>query len=128
MLSRNKEVKVNLKKALIPIIIVVIIIISSALLIFQENLSGMINSLQTANYLFVILAFAIYFCSAFFWASRWRIGLSALGEKARMKNLFPIIWGSMFINNMTPLNRTGGDPVGRPYLLKKVGGIKFRKG
>lgn len=128
MSKESQEVSVNLRRALIPIFIVTAIIIVSVVLLLQENIGGIVAALQNANYLFVILAFAIYFCSAFFWAARWRIGLFALGKSASMRNLFPIIWGSMFINNMTPLNRAGGDPIGRPYLLKKTSGIRFRTG
>ncbi|KXA99671.1 hypothetical protein AKJ35_00435 [candidate division MSBL1 archaeon SCGC-AAA833F18] len=128
MTKESQEVSVNLRRTLIPIFIVTAIIIIAVVLLLQENIGGIVTALQNANYLFILLAFIIYFSSAFFWAARWRIGLFALGKNASMRNLFPIIWGSMFINNMTPLNRAGGDPIGRPYLLKKTSGIRFRMG
>ncbi len=127
-MNREQKIEVNVKRALIPVLIVLTIASAVAMVFFQDKVGGMINSLQRANYYYVFLAFALYFTSAILWSKRWGIGISMLGKSTRLKYLFPIVWGSMFINNMTPLNRAGGDPVGRPYLLKKVSGIKFRNG
>ncbi|KXA94415.1 hypothetical protein AKJ65_04445 [candidate division MSBL1 archaeon SCGC-AAA259E19] len=128
MKGKEKSVRVDIKRAIIPIILAIVIIGLVSVLFFKIDMTKIVSELQEANYPLVIAAFIVYFLSAFIWSARWRVGILATGERVGIKELFPIVWGSMFVNNLTPLNRVGGDPIARPYLLKKRTKIKFRTG
>jgi uncharacterized protein (TIRG00374 family) len=43
----------------------------------------------------------------------------------RIRDLFLTIYGGIFINNVTPFTYSGGDPIGRSYLLSKTQKVPF---
>lgn len=124
----KREVLVNLRKVLVSVAIIVIIAVLALLLVARENFLEMLNALRGANYLFVGLAIGVYMFSIALWAARWKIALSAMDHDANLRPLFLTVWGSVFVNNVTPFTHSGGDPFARTYLLKKVTRIPYSSG
>jgi len=73
---------------------------------------------------YVILAFLVYMLSVYLFAVRWQRVLYCIGYTLKAIDLFPIIFGAIFVNNMTPANRTGGEPL-RMFWAKKRFGISY---
>lgn len=88
----------------------------------------MLRALRRADYRFVALALGVYLISTIFWSTRWKVALSAVGHRVKLWSLYLVIYGSIFINNITPLTRAGGDPLGRAYLLKKTARVPYSSG
>lgn len=121
----KRKMKYNVRKVLILIIFLIAVAGIVLFLLAREDLYEMLDALRGANYGFVILAIAMYTFSTLFWSARWRVALSAIGQKVGLRDLYLVVYGSIFINNVTPLTRTGGDPIGRTYLLQKSKGVPY---
>jgi glycosyltransferase 2 family protein len=76
---------------------------------------------------YVILAFLVYLLSVYLFAVRWQQVLSCIDYKLRPIDLFPILFGAIFVNNLTPANRTGGEPL-RIFWANKRFGISYTDG
>jgi uncharacterized protein (TIRG00374 family) len=76
---------------------------------------------------YVILAFLAYLLSVYLFAVRWQKVLSCIGYNLKAANLFPILFGAIFVNNLTPANRTGGEPL-RIFWANKRFGISYTDG
>lgn len=116
------------KRVTVISLIVVGLIFLALVTLARENLAGMAQALTQANYGWVALAFGMYLICILFWAARWRISLSAVGYSARLHDLYLVIFGSIFINNLTPFTYAGGDPVARIYLLNKTQRVPYSSG
>ena len=92
------------------------------------DLGSLLNALSKANYFFLFLAFGAYIFTTLNLAARWRISLSATGHNVRLHNLWLAVFGSIFINNITPFTYSGGDPVARVYLLRKTQRVPYSSG
>lgn len=124
----KQKVRYNLRRVLILVLFLIVIVGIALFLLAREDLYGMISVLRNANYGFVILAILMYTFSTVFWSARWHTALSAIGQNIKLRDLYLIIYGGIFINNITPLLRTGSDPVGRTYLLQKTKGVPYSSG
>lgn len=117
------------KKKVIVVVLAVILGILAIGSLFEQNFGKMISALIKADLKFVLLAFGGQLTFFLVWAKRWSISLSAMGSaKNKIKNLYLILFGSKFINNITPFSYSGGDPVVRSFLLKKVNKTSFSVG
>jgi len=76
---------------------------------------------------YVILAFLVYLLSVYLFAVRWQQVLSCIGYNLKAADLFPILFGAIFVNNLTPANRTGGEPL-RIFWAKRSLGISYTDG
>ena len=76
---------------------------------------------------YVILAFLTYILSVYLFAVRWQKVLFSIGYRLKATGLFPILFGAIFVNNLTPANRTGGEPL-RILWAKKSFGITYTDG
>jgi len=83
-----------------------------------------VKYLQKVKLRYVLLAFILYIFSVFLFAIRWRYVLAALGYRIRVRALIPILLGAISINNFTPANRVGGEPL-RILWLKEQFGVRF---
>jgi hypothetical protein len=117
--------KICIKRFLLIFLLVILVAALALFLLARENLYGILDALQRADYLLVLAALAIYVGSTIVWTLRWRVTLSAAGHKVRIRDLFLTIYGGMFINNVTPFTYSGGDPIGRSYLLSKTQKVPF---
>lgn len=73
---------------------------------------------------YVILAFLVYLLSVYLFAVRWQQVLYCIGYTLKATDLFPILFGAIFVNNLTPANRTGGEPL-RMFWANKRFGISY---
>lgn len=73
---------------------------------------------------YVILAFLVYLLSVYLFAVRWQKVLSCVGYNLKATDLFPILFGAIFVNNLTPANRTGGEPL-RIFWANRRFGISY---
>ena len=94
----------------------------------RADLGSLLNALSKANYFFLLLAFGAYIFTTLNLAARWRISLSATGHSVGLHNLWLAVFGSIFINNLTPFTYSGGDPVARVYLLRKTQRVPYSSG
>lgn len=94
----------------------------------RADLGSFLNELSKANYFFLLLAFGAYIFTTLNLAARWRISLSATGHSVGLHNLWLAVFGSIFINNLTPFTYSGGDPVARVYLLRKTQRVPYSSG
>lgn len=124
----RREVKINLRKTLVSALIVFLVMVLALYLLAKENLIGMINALSRANYLFVGLAIFVYMFGFFIFSTRWRTAVCTVGRNASRRSLYLAVWGSVFINNVTPFTYSGGDPFARTYLLNKLTKTPFSSG
>ncbi len=76
---------------------------------------------------YIILAIIVQFISILFWHLRWKLSIKAIDREVGNKNLFSILLCGIFVNNITPSAKMGGEPV-RAYLLKKSTGIPLEEG
>jgi len=88
----------------------------------------MASALGRANYWLVAAAVGIYLLCVSFWAARWQISLSTLGYPRRLRDLYLVIFGGIFVNNLTPFTYAGGDPVARAYILNKTQWVPYPSG
>jgi len=100
----------------------------AAVLFAREDLYAMFRALSRANPMLVILAFGVYLFGVAFWAGRWNVTLSRVGHRVGLRNLYVVILGGIFVNNVTPFTYSGGDPVARAYLLNKTQRISYSSG
>lgn len=108
--------------------IVLILILALAALLLRQDIHSMFQALLRANYSFVGLALFAYLTGVLIWSLRWHITLSRVGYYVRLRSIFVIIFGGIFINNITPFTYAGGDPIARAYILKKTQRVPYHRG
>ena len=74
----------------------------------------------SANLMLVLAAFAIYYSSVIVYAVRWKVVLRSMGYDAPLHVLAAGFLGAVFINNITPTSRAGGELVRAAYLSYKA--------
>lgn len=116
------------RRTLLFALFVVVVVAIAALLFAREDLYAMFQALGRANPILLILAFGVYLFGVAFWAGRWNVTLSRIGHQVGLRNLYVVILGGIFINNVTPFTYSGGDPVARAYLLNKTQRISYSSG
>ncbi len=61
--------------------------------------------------LYVAAAIAVYFASTLVYALRWKIVLEGFGRRARYGEAVKAMLSAIFVNNITPLARAGGEAI-----------------
>jgi uncharacterized protein (TIRG00374 family) len=79
--------------------------------------------LPTINHLMYLSAFAVYILGTLCIAMRWRVSLSSSGSRVGVFRTWQVVFGSIFITNVTPMTYVAGDPIIRSYLMKKHEGV-----
>lgn len=77
--------------------------------------------------IYVFMASLVYLLSVYFFAVRWQKVLSSVGYNLKAVNLLPIMFGSAFVNNITPASRTGGESL-RIVWANRSFGITYTHG
>lgn len=119
---------INLRRSLLIIVLVLIIAGLVGWLLKPEIFSQLREAIWNANHLLIGVAIASYFCAIVVWTIRWQTALRSAGDGnpgAKFATLFWTIWSAVFLNNITPFLRTGGDPFGRVYMVRKLGNVKY---
>ncbi|XRO75163.1 UPF0104 family protein [Methanocaldococcus sp. 28A] len=100
----------------------ILFILSIAFILILMAYIGIYKIFQiliSANPIYIILAIILQIVISILLALRWRYITNILGYKASMKNLFLLVLMGMFINNITPSMRGGGEAF-RAYYLSKL--------
>jgi uncharacterized protein (TIRG00374 family) len=120
--------KINLRR-IVPVVVLAIVVMAIAgWLLSRENFYEMLQVIRNANYLLVASAIAIYFISVALWAGRWQTALSFLNYKVSFLTRYLILSATVFLNNISPGARVGGDPFGRIYMLHELENISYSSG
>jgi uncharacterized protein (TIRG00374 family) len=88
----------------------------------------MFAAIRSANQLLLVAAVIVYFLSIGLWAIRWQKALSFIHYWVSFAVRYLILCGVIFLNNITPGARVGGDPFGRLYMLHKLENTSYSSG
>ena len=94
----------------------VVSVLFLGILAYQVDFAEFKQSLQRANYLYVVPAIAIYFLAVYFRALRWRYLLSPLAN-FRVGRLYPVVVIGYMANNILPVRL--GELVRSYYLSQR---------
>ncbi|MEO2117087.1 MAG: UPF0104 family protein, partial [Methanocaldococcus sp.] len=83
------------------------------------GLDEIIKVLINANPKYLILAFILQILVFVILSARWKFIIKILGYSANFKNIFLLVLMGLFINNITPSMRGGGEAF-RAYYLSKL--------
>ena len=76
-----------------------------------------INLIRFSNTMFIVLSITLYYASIVAYTLRWRLVLEkACRKTTSLITLFLVNASSIFVNNVTPLNRAGGEPLRALWL------------
>ncbi len=96
--------------------------------IFWKDISTLVrvtlNDVERAKLSYVLLALSLYIISVLISSVRWKVILDSLGYSIRAGSLVPVIFGSISVNNLTPANRMGGEPL-RIVWAKEQFGVRL---
>jgi len=106
----------------------IVIMAVAGWLLARENFYQTFEAIRGANYLLVASAVAAYFISVAAWAGRWQTALSFINCRISFLSRYLILWATVFLNNITPGARVGGDPFGRIYMLHKLENTSYSSG
>ena len=120
--------KINLRRMVLMVILAIVIMAVAGWLLSSENFYQTFEAIRSANYLLVASAVAAYFISVAVWAGRWQTALSFIDCRIGFLSRYLILWATIFLNNITPGARVGGDPFGRIYMLRKLENTSYSSG
>lgn len=122
------RLKINLRKSVVLVVVAAVAMIVAGLFLAHENFYQMFEAVRSAKGLLVALAIAVYFLSVGLWAIRWQVALSSVNHRISFGVRCLILCAAIFLNNITPLARVGGDPFGRVYMLHKLENTSYSSG
>jgi len=120
--------KINLRRMVLVVILAVVFMAVAGWLLARENFYQMFEAIRSANYLLVASAIATYVISVAIWAGRWQTALSFINCRVSFITRYLILSATVFLNNITPGARVGGDPFGRIYMLHKLENMSYSSG
>ncbi|HII59228.1 TPA: UPF0104 family protein [Methanocaldococcus jannaschii] len=108
--------KIKITKSTILLIISFLFILA---IMAYIGLDKIIKVLINTNPEYVILAFILQILVSVILSARWKFIIKILGYSANFKNIFLLVLMGLFINNITPSMRGGGEAF-RAYYLSKL--------
>jgi len=99
-------------------------IVIIALLLWWAGVRDVLEILRRARLDYFFLALLMYVLGLLAWALRWRVLLRALGVEVGFTDVLLALLAGIFVNNVTPGARGGGEPV-RMYILAKQTGSPY---
>jgi uncharacterized protein (TIRG00374 family) len=120
--------RINLRRMVLLVALVIVLMAITGWLLSRENFYEMLDAIRHANYLLITSAIAIYFVSMAIWTGRWQTALSFINCRIAFATRYLIICATVFLNNISPGARVGGDPFGRIYMLRKLENIGYSSG
>ncbi|ACX72815.1 conserved hypothetical protein [Methanocaldococcus vulcanius M7] len=108
--------KVKITKSTILLLISFLFILA---IMSYIGLDKIINALINAKPKYIILAIILQIIVSLILSARWRFIIKILGYSANFKNIFLLVLMGLFINNITPSMRGGGEAF-RAYYLSKI--------
>jgi uncharacterized protein (TIRG00374 family) len=112
--------KINLRKSVIIATLVIALMVVAGWLLARESFYQMFEAISSANRWLIAAAIAIFFLSIGLWAFRWQTALSFIHYRVNFAVRYLILCAVIFLNNITPGARIGGDPFGRLYMLHRL--------
>ncbi|MDK2384749.1 MAG: lysylphosphatidylglycerol synthase transmembrane domain-containing protein, partial [Candidatus Korarchaeota archaeon] len=88
----------------------------------RELLATVVDSLRlaaSANHAYVLLAVAMYYGALLLYAVRWKLVLNHMGFNAPIHVLAMALLGGIFVNNVTPTSRAGGELLRAAFVSAK---------
>src|SRR4030042_1166638 len=120
--------KINLRRMVLVVILAIVIMAVAGWLLSRENFYQMFEAIRSANHLLIASSIATYFVSVAIWAGRWQTALSFINCRISFGTRYLILCATVFLNNITPGARVGGDPFGRIYMLHKLENMSYSSG
>jgi len=120
--------KINLRKSVGLIVLAIVLMAVAGWLLSRENFYQMFETVKSAKHLLIASAIAIYFISVAVWAVRWQTAMSFIGCRMGFGTRYLVLCATIFLNNITPVARAGGDPFGRAYMMRQLGNISYSSG
>jgi len=120
--------KINPRKVVLVAVLAIVLMAVAGWLLARENFYQMLEAVRSANYLLIASAVATYFISVAIWAGRWQTALSFIDCRISFGTRYLILCATVFLNNITPGVRVGGDPFGRVYMLHKLENTSYSSG
>jgi uncharacterized protein (TIRG00374 family) len=120
--------KINLRKAVFLTALAIVLMAVAGWLLAHENFYQMFEAVRSANRLLIASAIAIYFLSVGLWATRWQAALSFINCRISFGARYLILCAAIFLNNIIPFVRVGGDPFGRVYMLHRLENTSYSSG
>ncbi|NJE61209.1 lysylphosphatidylglycerol synthase transmembrane domain-containing protein [Thermococcus sp. 21S7] len=82
------------------------------------NYTSLIGSMDPRALWFFVGAMGTYYVSTVIYALRWKIVLSEMGREIPLLELLKVTLSSIFINNITPMSRGGGEVLRVAWISK----------
>jgi len=117
--------KINLRKSAFLMALAIVLMAIAGWLLSHENFYQMFEAIKSANSLLIASAIAIYFITLAVWAARWQTALSFINYRISFGIRYLILCATIFLNNITPVARVGGDPFGRVYMMHKLENMSY---
>ncbi len=122
------EPKLRLRRVVFVVIVAIALMALAERLLSRESFYEMLEVIRNANYLFIGLAIVLYFINLAIWSGRWQTALSFIDCRISFGSRYLIICATVFLNNISPGARVGGDPFGRIYMLHKLENTSYSSG
>jgi uncharacterized protein (TIRG00374 family) len=120
--------KINLRRMVLVVVVAIVLMAVAGWLLSRENFYQMFEAIRHADYLLIASAIATYFISVAIWAGRWQTALSFINCRISFVTRYLILCATVFLNNITPGARVGGDPFGRIYMVRKLENLSYSSG
>jgi hypothetical protein len=120
--------KINLRKMVFLVVLAIVLMAIAGWLLARENFYQMFEAIKSANYLLIASAIAMYFLTVAVWAARWQTALSLINCRIGFGARYLILCATVFLNNITPGARVGGDPFGRAYMVHRLENTSYSSG
>ncbi|ASJ10644.1 hypothetical protein A3L12_04690 [Thermococcus sp. P6] len=91
------------------------------LLLWWAGIGSVVEILKTSRLDYFLLAVLAYLLGLIAWALRWHVLIRTLGIRASPWTIIEILMSGVFVNNITPGMRGGGEALRVYYLSKKTG-------
>jgi len=120
--------KINLRKSVFLAALAIVLMAVAGWLLARESFYQMLEAVGGANRLLIASTIAIYFLSVAVWAARWQTALSFINCRTSFGARYLVLCAAIFLNNVTPFARVGGDPFGRVYMLHRLENTSYSSG
>jgi uncharacterized protein (TIRG00374 family) len=120
--------KINLRKSIFLAVLAIVLMAVAGWFLARESFYQMLEAVGGANRLLIVSAIAIYFLSVAVWAARWQTALSFINCRTSFGARYLVLCAAIFLNNITPFARVGGDPFGRVYMLHRMENTPYSSG
>ncbi|WP_297510070.1 lysylphosphatidylglycerol synthase transmembrane domain-containing protein [Thermococcus sp.] len=95
-------------------------VIIIAFLLWWAGIEEVLAILRRSDIRYLLLAGAMYVLGLLSWAERWRVLIKSLGMEAPFGKVLLSLLAGIFVNNVTPGARGGGEPIRMYFLAKEI--------